>query len=174
MCIGIQLIPRPGNVEFTSLITFIVSAVLGISFGVGLGALVIFVNGFLSPWGFAGLILPFQIVGIALVGIGGGLYRRSRSSSYDATSCLETAILGAFLTLIYDVITNFGFAVTALAGQPILLAFITALVTGALFSLLHIVANTVLFAAAFVPVANAMQRLLGGEQVWKEFSHTQS
>lgn len=165
MCIGIQLIPRPGNVEFTSLITFIVSAVLGISFGVGLGVLVMFVNGFLSPWGVAGLILPFQIVGIAVVGIGGGLYRRSRSSSYDATSCLETAILGAFLTLLYDVITNFGFAVTLTQtlGQPILLAFITALVTGALFSLLHIVSNTVLFAAAFVPVTNAMQKLLGGE-----------
>jgi hypothetical protein len=173
MCIGIQLTPRPGNVEFTSLITFIVSAVLGMSFGVGLGVLVMFVNGFLSPWGVAGLILPFQIIGIAVVGIGGSLYRRSRSNSYDATSCVETAVLGAFLTLIFDVITNFGFAVTQmLAGQPILLAFIAALVSGALFSLLHIVSNTVLFGAAFVPVTNAMQRLLGGEQVWKEFSHT--
>ncbi len=171
LCIGIQLTPRP-FVEFTSLIVFLTAAVLGVSFGVGLGVLVMLINGFVSPWGVAGLLLPFQVIGMATVGVGGGLYRRSRGGSYDANSYAETAVLGAFLTLGYDVITNFGFAITLmLMGQPIFLAFISALMSGAVFSVVHVVSNAVLFGAAFVPVTNALQELLGGEQTWKrEFS----
>jgi hypothetical protein len=154
------------------LIVFLTAAVLGVSFGVGLGVLVMLINGFVSPWGVAGLLLPFQVIGMATVGVGGGLYRRSRGGSYDANSYAETAVLGAFLTLGYDVITNFGFAITLmLMGQPIFLAFISALMSGAVFSVVHVVSNAVLFGAAFVPVTNALQELLGGEQTWKrEFS----
>lgn len=174
LCIGIQLTPRPANVEFTSLITFLAGAVLGMSFGVGLGALVMFVNGFVSPFGVSGLLLPFQIIGMAIAGIGGGLYRRSRGGSYDTTSCLETAVLGALLALGYDAITNFGWAMpTILNGQPAFPTFAGVFVFGALFSLIHVVSNTILFGTAFVPVTNALQKLLGGEQVWKkEFSPT--
>jgi hypothetical protein len=174
LCIGIQLTPRPPNVEFTSLIVFLAGAVLGVSFGAGLGVMVMFVNGFVSPWGIAGLILPFQVIGMAVVGVGGGLYRHSRRGYYDAESCAETAVLGAFLSLVYDVVTNLGFAVTLmLTGQPIFLAFISALVSGAVFSVVHVVSNAVFFGAAFVPVTNALQKLLGGEQTWKrEFSPT--
>jgi len=174
VCIGIQLTPRPPNVEFTSLISFLSSAVLGMSFGVGLGAFVMFVNGFVSPSGFAGLILPFQMVGMALVGVAGGLYRRSRNGSYDAQSCFETAVLGGFLALVYDALTNFGYAMPSmLNGQPVLPTYIGVLVSGAFFSLMHVVSNTVIFGAGFVPVTNAMRKLLGGEQVWKkEFLHT--
>jgi hypothetical protein len=174
LCIGVQLTPRPPNVEFTSLIVFLSGAVFGMFFGVGLGFLVMFVNGFLSPSGFAGLVLPFQVVGMAVVGVGGGLYRRSRGGSYDARSCAETAVLGAFLTLVYDALTNFGFAVPVmLGGQPVFPTFVAVLVSGAVFSLVHVVSNTIIFGAAFVPVTNALQKLLGGGQTWKkEFSHT--
>jgi hypothetical protein len=174
LCIGVQLTPRPPNVEFTSLIVFLAGAVLGVTFGAGLGALVMFVNGFVSPWGAAGLILPFQIIGMALVAVGGDLYRRSKGGSYNAGSYAETAVLGAFLTLVYDVLTNFGYAVTQmLAGQPIFLAFIGTLISGAVYSALHVVSNTIFFGAGFVPVTNALQKLLGGEQAWKkEFSPT--
>jgi hypothetical protein len=174
LCIGLQLTPRPPNVEFTSLIVFLAGAVLGVSFGAGLGAFVMFVNGFVSPWGPAGLILPFQMIGMALVAVGGGLYKRSKGGSYDADSYAETAVLGAFLTLVYDALTNLGWAVPQmLAGQPIFLAFIGALITGAVYSASHVVSNTIFFGSAFVPVTNALQKLLGGEQIWKkEFSPT--
>jgi hypothetical protein len=171
MCTGIQLTPRPPNVEFTTLISFLASAVIGMSFGVSLGAFVMFINGFVSPSGFAGLILPFQMVGMALAGVAGGLYRRSRNGSYDAQSCFETAVLGAFLTLVYDALTNFAYAMPSmLNGQPVLPTYVAALVSGALFSLTHVVSNTVIFGAGFVPVTKAMQKLFGGEQVWKKES----
>jgi len=169
LCIGIQLTPRPPNVEFTALIVFLVGAIFGIPIATGLGALVMFINGFFSPWGFAGLMMPFQMIGMAIIGVGGGLYRRKRESSYDISSCIETAILGAFFTLVYDVITNFGVAVSyVLVGMPILLAFINTIISGALFSLIHIVSNTTVFALIFFPLSNALQKLLGGENTWKK------
>jgi hypothetical protein len=174
LCTGIQLTPRPPNVEFTSLISFLSGTVFGMSFGVGLGAFVMFVNGFISPSGFAGLMLPFQMVGMALAGAAGGLYRRSRNGSYDAQTCFETAVLGGFLTLVYDALTNFAYAMPSmLNGQPVLPTYIGALVSGALFSLMHVVSNTIIFGAGFVPITSAVQKLFGGEQTWKkEFSHT--
>jgi len=163
------LTPRPPNVEFTSLIVFLVGAIFGISFGATLGILVMFINGFFSPWGFAGLMLPFQVTGMVLVGIGGGLYRRTRGGLYDTGSYFETAVLGAFLTLVYDIITNFGVAVSyMLLGIPILPAFITAIIYGALFSVIHVVSNTAVFGVAFFPLTNALQKLLGGEKTWKK------
>lgn len=166
LCIAFQLAPRPPNIEITSLIVFLTSAVLGMFFGVGLGVLVMFVNGFISPWGFAGGILPFQIIGIMIVGFGGGLYRRSRNGLYDSASYAETAILGAFLTLLYDIITNFGYAVIIAAGHPGLFTVIGVLVAGAFFSVAHIISNAVMFGLAFVPVTKAM-KLIGGEQPWR-------
>jgi hypothetical protein len=162
LCIAIQLTPRPPNVEFTSLIVFVAGAVLGVSFGAGLGVLVMFINGFASPYGAAGIILPFQLIGMVVVGVGGGLYKRSRHGSYDVQSCTEAAVLGAFLTLVYDVVTNFGFAVTyVLVGQPVFLAFISAIVSGAVFSVVHVVSNAVFFGAAFLPTTRALQKILG-------------
>ena len=169
LCVGIQLTPRPPNVEFTSLVVFLVGAIFGASFGVTLGILVMFINGFFSPWGFAGLMLPFQVTGMVIVGIGGGLYRRSKGGLYDVRSCIETAVLGAFLTLIYDIITNFGVAVShALIGMPIFLAFINAIIFGGLFSMIHVVSNTVVFGLIFFPLTNTLQKFLGGGKTWKK------
>jgi len=170
LCTGIQLTPgRPPNVEFTSLIVFLVGAVFGASFGSMLGVLVMLINGFLSPWGYAGLMLPFQVAGMVTIGIGGGLYKRARTGSYDARSCIEAAVLGAFLTLVYDIITNFGVAVSyTLIGMPIHVAFASVLISGALFSLVHVVSNTAVFGTVFVPLTSSLQRLLGGGRTWKE------
>jgi hypothetical protein len=171
LCVAIQVTPRPPNIEFTSLIVFLVGAVFGILFGATLGVLVMLINGFLSPWGFSGMILPFQIVGMLIVGIGGGLYQRSNTGPYKAGSCVETAILGAFLTLTYDLITNFGIAVSlALTGTPLPLAFLNAIIFGALFSIIHIVSNAAVFGIAFVPLTNTLQRFLGGAKTWKKDS----
>lgn len=165
LAIALQLSPRPPNVEFTSFIVFLVGAIFGMTFGVSLGFLVMFINGFFSSWGFAGLILPFQMLGMVIVGVGGGLYGKSKHEKYAASSSVETAVLGAFLTLAYDVVTNLGVTVTfMLAGTPILASLLSAFISGALFSAIHIVSNTVVFGLAFFPVTKALQRIIGGEQ----------
>jgi hypothetical protein len=64
-------------------------------------------------------MLPFQVTGMVVVAIAGGLYRRTKNGLYYAMSCIEVAILGAFLALVYDVITNFEVAVSyMLVGMP--------------------------------------------------------
>ena len=112
LCLAVQLSPRPPNVEFTSLFTFILGFMFGSIMGISFGSFVMFVNAFFSPWGFAGLNMPFQIAGMALVGLAGGLYRTYLQSCNSAKFYIEVAVLGAFLTVLYDLITNFGVALS--------------------------------------------------------------
>jgi len=171
LCIGIQLTPRPPNVEFTSLLVFLVGVFFGAFIGSMLGATAMFINGFLSPWGFAGLNIPFQIAGMVIVGVVGGLYGRTKKGTYTLSSCGETAVLGAFLTLVYDIITNIGVALGyTLLGMPFLPAFISAIVFGVPFSLIHIVSNFFVFLLAFFPLTRILQEFFGGESVWRKGS----
>jgi len=157
-CIAIQLTPRPPNVEFTSVITFTVGIVFGSVFGATLGALVMLVNGFLSPWGFCGLSMLFQMVGMAIVGFVGGLFKKITNEG-TARLCVEAAVLGAFLTFVYDIITNVGFAVAF--GIPL----IAALITGIVFSLIHVSSNTILFGFLAIPLSYSIRNFLGGGEL---------
>ena len=162
LCVGIQLAPRPPNIEFTSLICFLSGFLFGAVLGASLGAMTMFINGFLSPWGVAGPIMYFQITGMALVGAAGGIYRKflDKNSLKRATITFEVAILAAFLTLIYDVITNVGHAFLFNIN------IIVALVTGVWLMIVHVASNVVLFGAAFFDLVKTVSKLLG-ESVWE-------
>jgi len=163
----IQLLPRPPNVEFTSLLTFVAGVMFGSVAGVLCGGLVMFVNGFLSPWGVAGLLMPFQMAGMAIAGIAGGIYRRYLPNLTETRFFVEAGVLGALIALLFDVITNIGVAVSfVIAGTPSHLALFSALAWGAPFSLIHVVSNTVVFGVVFLPLMNALNNLLGGVGVW--------
>ena len=113
--------------------------------------------------------MPFQIFGMAIVGFAGGIYKRYVGGAHSAQVCAEVAVLGAFLTLLYDVITNFGVAVSwVLTGTPWHIALISALSMGAPFSLVHIVSNVVLFGSGLIPLIKALKRVPGGEALWSE------
>ena len=160
VCLGLQLLPRPMNLEFTSVISFVTGMVFGSFFGALLGGSVMFANGFLSPYGFAGIVLPFQIASMALIGVAGGIYSKTTTNKLSAGNFVETVVLGAFLTLIYDVVTNVGTAVYLASSMPFSEALIAALIMGAIPSVMHVVWNTFLFGAATVPLVNAMQKTL--------------
>ena len=160
LCLAIQLSPRLPNVEFTSFFAFIVGFMFGPVIGVAFGGFVMFVNGFLSPWGFAGPNMPFQIVGMAIVGLAGGLYRRYSRSYGSVSFCTEVSILGAFLTELYDLITNFGVAVTyMISGINPALAVMTALASGAPLSLIHVSSNAIVFGVIFFPLIKVLNGL---------------
>ena len=159
LCLALQLSPRPPNVEFTSFFTFLIGFMFGSLPGVSFGGFVMFVNGFFSPWGFAGLNMPFQIAGMAVVGFAGGFYKRYSRNYSSASFLAEVVILGAFLTEIYDLITNFGVAVTyMITGINPALAVITALAYGTPFSIIHVVSNICVFIIMFFPLINALNR----------------
>ena len=161
LCLGIQLLPRPMNVEFTSLIAFATGMAFGGLYGSSLGILVMLANGFLSPYGFAGVVLPFQIMGMGSIGLAGGLYGRMANNVAKGGAFVEAAVLGGFLTFIYDVLTNVGTAVFfMLSGMPFHEALITALVLGAVPAAIHVTWNAALFGMVTVPLVSAMHRML--------------
>jgi hypothetical protein len=161
LCTALQILPRPIGLEFTSLLTFTAGVVFGSIFGVSLATVVMLVNGFLSPFGFAGINLPFQLFGMGLIGGVGGFYKMEHDGT--ARFVFETAILGAFLTLAYQLITNLAWALyLALSPNPV--PFIEALVivqvTGIPFTLAYIATNTFLFGAGTVPIVSSMRKIL--------------
>jgi uncharacterized membrane protein len=159
LCLVIQLSPRPPNVEFTSFFTFVVGFMFGSFVGVFFGGFVMFVNGFFSSWGFAGLNMPFQIVGMALLGLGGGLYKKYSGGYSSSSFWIEASIIGAFLTEAYDLITNFGVAVSyVIVGMNPSLAVITALAYGTPFSIMHVVSNIFVFGAMLFPLIKTLNR----------------
>lgn len=160
LCLAIQLAPRPPNVEFTSLFAFTVGFMFGPFLGILFGGFIMFVNGFFSPWGFAGFNMPFQMVGMGLVGLTGGVYRRYMQSYKVAEFCVEASILGALLAAVYDFITNLGVAVPVMiSGVQPTLAVITVLASGAPFSLIHVVSNIFVFGIVFFPLVKALNHI---------------
>jgi len=168
LCIGIQLTPRPPNVEFTSFISFTVGVVLGSWAGGFVGALTMLINGFLSPWGNAGLIMPFQVVGMALAGVLGGVYKMLFPGRLNSKGfCLETAVMGALVAFIYDLITNLGVGLQfLLSGMDPALALLLPIAYGSFFSLVHVLSNVVVFGALYLPFADALNRFNVGGLSW--------
>jgi hypothetical protein len=136
----------------------------GSAFGAALGSLTMFINGFLSPWGFAGIIMPFQMVGMALIGFMGGIYYKLLGGNftekvYTKILRLEVSFLAAFLTLIYDVITNIGWALPS--NTPILVA----LISGTWFTITHVLSNAAIFGGAFFTLVRVIG-VLQGKNPW--------
>jgi hypothetical protein len=120
-----------------------------------------FINGFLSPYGLAGPLLLFQIAGMSLIGFAGGGYSKTIADGKTKWMPVEVAILGAFLTLTYDIITNVGYALQfSLLTNSFIVSFIGVLVAGSVFMVIHVASNTVLFMTS-VPIVKGIQKLIG-------------
>jgi uncharacterized membrane protein len=144
--LGLLLVAVP-NVEGVSAVSFFAGAILGAGGGALVGAVAMGLFSLLNPLGPAAFpVLLGQVAGMTLVGCSGAAWRRLADS--PARAALLAGVFGGVLTFVYDVITNYGFAV--LMGRwsdP--LPFIAA---GLPFSLMHIVSNVLVFAGvgAFV------------------------
>jgi hypothetical protein len=138
--------------------------------GALLGSIAMLINGFLSPWGFGGLNIPFQMAGMVVAAVLGSVYKRfTPNISFSARFSVEPAILGAFIALIYELITNFGYGLQLiLFGEGQSLALLTVFATGFFFSLLHVVSNSLVFGGLFLPLTNALNRLGVGESYWSK------
>lgn len=161
---ALQIVPKPWGfgLEFTSFLTFSAGVVFGSVFGASLGAFVMFVNGFLSSWGLAGLNMPFQMLGMSIIGAVGGFYKMENNGK--ARFYGESAVLGAFLTFIYyTFLLNLGYALQRFLFSPLSLLemFVVVQVEGAAFTAIYVISNTVLFGAGVVPLVSAMKKILG-------------
>lgn len=150
-------------VEFTTFLTFSTGVVFGSLFGASLGAFVMFVNAFLSPFGLAGLNMPFQMLGMSVIGASGGFYKMEENNG-KTQFFVESAVLGALLTFFYyTFFTNLGFALqmSLFSQASFLQAFVLVQVEGAIVTAIYVISNTALFGAGVVPLVSAMKRVLG-------------
>lgn len=155
--LGLLLVAVP-NVEGVSAVSFFSGAVLGAGGGALVGAVAMGLFSLLNPLGPAAFpVFLAQVLGMALMGSAGALWVGLVKSSGRAA--LLAGIFGGMLTFLYDILTNYGFAVTmGRWSDP--LPFIAA---GIPFSVMHIVSNVLIFAGvgAFVFLRHGNRRDAG-------------
>ena len=147
------------NLELMTLTVFVGGAVAGPRLGAVIGGGAALIHSLANPLGpppFV-LLLVGQVVGLALAGAMGGVLARWVVRARPAGQLLGMAAVGFAVTLLYDALTNLGVGIHL---GPIW----QTLVGGLLFSVMHVVANTVTFVVLGVPalrVLNDMGRLWG-------------
>lgn len=123
------------NVKLMDFLIFTAGFLLGPIYGAAAGILVWLVYGTLNPLGFNLFVLAMVAPLESLYGIGGGLLRKY------GISPVKAALVGLFVTLIYDVVTNGVTGLLFYGGD-----FILGLEVGAPFALVHEMANVLIFA----------------------------
>jgi uncharacterized membrane protein len=141
------------NVELLTAMIFLAGVLMGLKTGIIIGICGEFLFSALNPMG-SGLLFPplliVQMVSMALVGAIGGLLRRyilmwKRSIS----NLLTIGAIGFFLTLLYDILVSAAFPISA--GFS-LQQTVATIIAGLAFSVVHLVANTLVF-ILLVPLA---------------------
>jgi hypothetical protein len=130
------------NVEGVSAVSFFSGYLTGWRSGVAIGGTAMLLRSLLNPLGPAPpQVLASQIAGMMLIGACGALARRVRPAR--SAAALAGAGLGAALTLVYDVVTNYGVAVSIGRWRDPL----AVIVAGAPFAAIHVAANAIIFGA---------------------------
>ena len=142
------------NVKFMDLIVFTAGFIMGPQMGAVTGGMIWLVYGTINPFGFSLPILLATILGEALYGIAGGLYKANSKAGRFGIN-VWAAFIGFITTFIYDILTNIVSAYSA--GIPISIG----LVTGIPFMLAHILSNTVFFGVGFHPLASSINKVFG-------------
>ncbi len=150
---ALALVP---NIELVTLTLAIGGYLLGGSWGFIVGALGFGLYSILSPFGVAPPpLLVAQIVGGGFIGFSGSLLRKIVKRKWILV--LKSALIGGTVTLVYDLLTNLG-SYLMIASETTLIPFI---IGGLLFSILHIVANVVIFAVLFPIISRYLKPASG-------------
>lgn len=155
--LGFALAALP-NVELVTVTVFISGFLLGPGFGAGVGAAAAVLFSAFNPLGAAlPPLLAAQALGQSVAGFAGGavgpvIVRLPRRILASAAA----AGVGLALTVLYDVLTNAGAYVT-MTGERTFEALVKFIAAGMLFSGVHIVWNTAVFAAVLVPSLRVLE-----------------
>ena len=143
------------NVELITSITFLSGLLLGCLRGALVGTASMILFSLFNPMGVPFVpVLIAQVLFMGLTGFVGGVWTRwIRTYTFRLLSVAGFAGTGFVLTLLYDVGTNTGFALSS--GLMSQLFHIIA--AGVVFSLIHLVTNTILFATLVPTVVKVMK-----------------
>jgi hypothetical protein len=164
------------NVEFFTFVVFSAGYLLGIIEGLLVGVISMSLyTSIITPYGLPPLPIAFaQVFSMALIGLGGGMYRAvhtrglasklhlvrfdKRPSSLTLFKFLTMGLFGLGLTLIYDLLTNL--ATAYVMGQ-----FVPVMISAIPFALIHILSNIALF-VVLTPVLLRLSTMLAISEKW--------
>ncbi|MDH4212872.1 MAG: hypothetical protein OEV85_03030 [Candidatus Thorarchaeota archaeon] len=149
------------NLELGSTVLFVTAYIFGAHMAIWSTLIMSLLFGIINPWGgFIPQIWASQVIGwIYIVTIAAIMGRHSKSGKRIEPRKWELAITGAFVTFIFEEITNLGYSITF--GIPFILAATAAIP----FSVIHIISNTVIFSQV-VPMLNSALRNQLKDLIW--------
>jgi lysylphosphatidylglycerol synthetase-like protein (DUF2156 family) len=149
------------NIKLMDFIVFIGGFCFGPVVGVSIGVISWTVYGTLNPQGFVLPVLLATMFSETIYGIAGGLIRKGLTGMKDEAwrASVFFASVGVLLTLIYDVITNVVFGLTA--GWNVIFAVVVGFIP---FGLVHEISNMVFFGIGSVPLISAINKVVGGDR----------
>ncbi len=152
------------NIELGSGVLFVTAYLFGLGMGIWCVLIVSIIYAFFNPWGpFIPTIWITQLIGWIFMVIAGMLMgRKDSDKSWTRGMQIELAIVGAVVTLFFDLITTLGYSIWF--GVPYFLAVIT----GSTFIVLHVVSNAIIFPAIVpkldVTMKQQLNTLFNGKQ----------
>jgi hypothetical protein len=135
------------NLELGSTILFVTAYLFGPLMAIWATLIMSILFGVINPWGgFIPQIWMSQVIGwLYIITIGTIMGRRGVDGKRLEPRKVELAITGAFVTFIFDQITNLGYSATF--GVPFVLAIAAAIP----FTVIHVISNAVIFSQV-VPI----------------------
>jgi hypothetical protein len=149
------------NVKLMDFIVFVGGFCFGPVVGVSIGLISWSVYGTLNPQGFVLPVLFATMFSETIYGIAGGLLRKGLTGMKEEAwrASVLFASVGVLLTLIYDVVTNIVFGLSA--GWNVVFAIVVGFIP---FGLVHEISNMFFFGVGSVPVISAINKVVGGER----------
>ncbi|MCK4740180.1 MAG: hypothetical protein KAT22_01435 [Candidatus Thorarchaeota archaeon] len=149
------------NVELGSTILFTTAFVFGFPMGVTCVLLMSIIYASFNPWGpFIPHIWLTQVIGwLFMVAVGAIMGNKVTENSSGESQRQEFAGVGAFVTVFYDLITTLGYSWAF--NVPYSVALISLLP----FMIIHVVSNTVIFAAV-APEINSILKTQFLSAIW--------
>ena len=152
------------NVELGSGVLFVTAYLFGLGMGIWCVLIVSIIYAFFNPWGpFIPTIWITQLIGWIFMVIAGMLMgRKDSNKSWTRGMQIELGIVGAVVTLFFDLITTLGYSIWF--GVP----YFIAVITGSTFIVLHVVSNAIIFPAIVpkldVTMKQQLNTLFNGKQ----------
>jgi len=149
------------NVELSSIILFTAAFVFGFPMGVTCVLLMSIIYASFNPWGpFVPQIWFTQVIGwLFMIATGAIMGSRASENSSGEPQRQELAGVGAFVTVFFDLITTLGYSWAF--SVPFLFALISLLP----FMVIHVVSNTLMFAAV-TPGINSILKTQFLSAIW--------
>ncbi|MGY5862206.1 MAG: hypothetical protein RTU09_07520 [Candidatus Thorarchaeota archaeon] len=131
------------NIELGSTILFTTAFVFGFPMGITCVLLMSIIYASFNPWGpFVPHVWLTQVIGWLFMAAAGAIMgSKTSENSSAAPQRQELAVVGAFVTAFFDLVTTLGYSWAF--GVPYLVALISLLP----FMVIHVISNTVMFAS---------------------------